>query len=81
MYTIDESAYVMMTQTINIVINFGRREPLTEHRAEYDENRWALVVVPKHQKYITYVVYIFKRERERRGRERREREISLFLYT
>lgn len=55
----------MMTQTINIVINFGRREPLTEHRAEYDENRWALVVVPKHQKYITYVVYIFKRERER----------------
>lgn len=76
MYTIDESAYVMMTQTINIVINFGRREPLTEHRAEYDENRWALVVVPKHQKYITYVVYIFKIERRER-----EREISLFLYT
>lgn len=48
----------MMTQTINIVINFGRREPLTEHGAEYDENRWALVVMPKHQTYITYVVYI-----------------------
>lgn len=41
LYTIDESAYVMMTQTFNIVINLGQREPLTEHRAEYDENRWA----------------------------------------